>query len=63
MPADGGPVGTFNGRQVRQGGPRRLRDAVEWAVSTWKEHGSPSTAAFRATQGNTPDAPHHATGG
>ncbi|MEU4484191.1 hypothetical protein AB0H94_04720 [Streptomyces purpurascens] len=38
-----------NGWQVRQGGPRRLWDAVESAVATWEEYGSPSTAAFGVT--------------
>ncbi|MEU8992373.1 hypothetical protein AB0C98_39350 [Streptomyces sp. NPDC048558] len=38
-----------NGWQVRQGGPRRLWDAVETAVAIWEEYGSPSTAAFGVT--------------
>jgi methyltransferase of ATP-grasp peptide maturase system len=42
-PTDGG------GWQVRQGGPRRLWDAVESAVGTWEEYGSPNTAAFGVT--------------
>ena len=65
MPVDGGPTGTFvldsvtdsfavlaptdSGWQVRQGGPSRLWDAVESAVATWEEYGSPSTAAFGVT--------------
>ncbi|MBZ9638198.1 hypothetical protein [Streptomyces sp. PSKA30] len=65
MPVDGGPVSTFvldsvtdsfavlaptdNGWQVRQDGPRRLWDAVESAVATWEEYGSPSTAVFGVT--------------
>ncbi|MGW3424892.1 ATP-grasp peptide maturase system methyltransferase [Streptomyces phaeochromogenes] len=65
MPVDGGPTGTFvldsvtdsfavlapmgSGWQVRQGGPRRLWDAVESAVAIWEEYGSPSTAAFGVT--------------
>ncbi|MEU6222539.1 ATP-grasp peptide maturase system methyltransferase [Streptomyces sp. NPDC047042] len=65
MPVDGGPVSTFlldsvtdsfvvlsptvSGWQVRQGGPRRLWDAVESAVATWEEYGSPSTGAFGVT--------------
>ncbi|MFC4503817.1 MULTISPECIES: ATP-grasp peptide maturase system methyltransferase [Streptomyces] len=65
MPVDGGTVGTFvldsvtdsfavlasteSGWRVRQGGPRRLWDAVESAVGTWEEYGSPSTAAFGLT--------------
>ncbi|MGA4849209.1 ATP-grasp peptide maturase system methyltransferase [Streptomyces sp. G5(2025)] len=62
LPVDGGPVSTFvldsvtdsfavlaataSGWQVRQGGPRRLWEAVESAVATWEEYGSPNTAAF-----------------
>ncbi|OIJ96718.1 methyltransferase [Streptomyces sp. MUSC 14] len=65
MTVDGGPDSTFvldsvtdsfavldptdSGWQVRQGGPRRLWDAVESAVGTWEEYGSPNTAAFGAT--------------
>ncbi|MFK4099632.1 ATP-grasp peptide maturase system methyltransferase [Streptomyces sp. NPDC019531] len=65
MPVDGGPVSTFvldgvtdsfavlaptdSGWQVRQGGPRRLWDAVETAVATWEEYGSPGSAAFGVT--------------
>ncbi|MEV4452560.1 ATP-grasp peptide maturase system methyltransferase [Streptomyces mirabilis] len=65
MAVDGGPVSTFvldsvtdsfavlvpvdSGWQVRQGGPRRLWDAVESAVATWEEYGSPNTAAFGLT--------------
>ncbi|MDX5563563.1 ATP-grasp peptide maturase system methyltransferase [Streptomyces sp. ID05-04B] len=65
MPVEGGPVSTFvldsstdsfavltpgaTGWEVRQGGPRRLWDAVESAVATWEEYGSPSTAAFGVT--------------
>ncbi|MFI1536772.1 ATP-grasp peptide maturase system methyltransferase [Streptomyces anandii] len=37
------------GWQVRQGGPRRLWDAVESAVGTWEEYGAPNTAAFGVT--------------
>ena len=65
LPGDGGAVGTFvldsvtgsfavltpadSGWQVRQGGPRRLWDAVESAVATWEEYGSPNRAAFGVT--------------
>ncbi|MGW7385290.1 ATP-grasp peptide maturase system methyltransferase [Streptomyces sp. NPDC054794] len=65
MAVDGGPVSTFlldsvtdsfavlaptdGGWQVRQGGPRRLWDAVESAVGTWEEYGLPNTAAFGVT--------------
>ncbi|MCT9139805.1 ATP-grasp peptide maturase system methyltransferase [Streptomyces violarus] len=65
MPVDNGPVSTFvldsvtdsfavlaptgDGWRVRQGGPRRLWDAVESAVAAWEEYGSPSTAAFGVT--------------
>ena len=65
MAVDGGPVSTFlldsvtgsfailaptdGGWQVRQGGPRRLWDAVESAVATWEDYGSPNTAAFGVT--------------
>jgi hypothetical protein len=65
MTVDGGPDSTFvldsvtdsfavlaptdSGWQVRQGGPRRLWDAVESAVGTWEEYGSPNTAAFGVT--------------
>ncbi|ELS55419.1 hypothetical protein [Streptomyces viridochromogenes] len=65
MALDGGPVSTFlldsvtdsfavlapteNGWQVRQAGPRRLWDAIESAVATWEEYGSPNTAAFGVT--------------
>ncbi|MFC3573808.1 ATP-grasp peptide maturase system methyltransferase [Streptomyces yaanensis] len=65
MAVDGGPASTFvldsvtdsfavlaptdDGWQVRQGGPRRLWEAVESAVGTWEEYGSPSTAAFGVT--------------
>ncbi|MEU8935763.1 ATP-grasp peptide maturase system methyltransferase [Streptomyces sp. NPDC048409] len=37
------------GWEVRQGGRRRLWDAVESAVATWEEHGGPSSAAFGVT--------------
>ncbi|WP_367323612.1 hypothetical protein [Streptomyces sp. HUAS ZL42] len=40
---------TDSGWQVRQGGPRWLWDAVESAVATWEEYGSPSIAAFGVT--------------
>ncbi|MFH8288879.1 ATP-grasp peptide maturase system methyltransferase [Streptomyces sp. NPDC018059] len=62
LPVDGGPVCTYvldsvsdsfavlaptaSGWQVRQGGPRRLWEAVESAVATWEKYGSPNTAAF-----------------
>ncbi|UIX31736.1 ATP-grasp peptide maturase system methyltransferase [Streptomyces sp. GQFP] len=65
MPVDAGPVSTYvldavtgsfavlaptdGGWQVRQGGPRRLWDAVESAVAIWEKYGSPSTAAFGVT--------------
>ncbi|WP_405587100.1 ATP-grasp peptide maturase system methyltransferase [Streptomyces sp. NBC_01092] len=65
MPVEGGAISTFvldsvtdsfavlaptdNGWQVRQGGPRRLWDAVESSVAIWEEYGSPSTAAFGVT--------------
>lgn len=65
MPVDGGPVSTFlldsvtdsfavltpsdGGWQVRQGGSRRLWDAVESAIATWEERGSPNKAAFGVT--------------
>ncbi|MFJ8308758.1 MULTISPECIES: ATP-grasp peptide maturase system methyltransferase [unclassified Streptomyces] len=65
MPSEGGPVSTFvldsitgsfavltpseNGWQVRQGGPRRVWDAIESAVATWEGYGSPGTSAFGVT--------------
>ncbi|MEU5434727.1 ATP-grasp peptide maturase system methyltransferase [Streptomyces sp. NPDC020719] len=65
LPVDGGPISTFvldsitgsfaalapsdSGWQVRQGGPRRLWDAVESAVATWQEYGSPSRSSFGVT--------------
>jgi methyltransferase of ATP-grasp peptide maturase system len=65
LPVDGGQAGTFvldsttgsfavltvtdSGRQVRQGGPYRLWDAVESAVATWEEYGSPNRAVFGVT--------------
>ncbi|MCQ8195179.1 ATP-grasp peptide maturase system methyltransferase [Streptomyces rugosispiralis] len=65
MSVDGGPVSTFvldsvtdsfavltpsdSAWQVRQGGSRRLWDAVESAVSTWQEYGSPNSSAFGVT--------------
>lgn len=65
LAVDGGPLSTFlldgvtdsfavlapteSGWQVRQGGPRRLWDAVESAVATWEEYDSPNTAAFGVT--------------
>lgn len=65
LPGDDGPAAMFvldsvtdsfavlsatdSGWQVRQGGPRRLWDAVESALATWEEYGSPNRAAFGVT--------------
>ncbi|MBK6017090.1 hypothetical protein [Streptomyces sp. MBT53] len=45
-----------SGRQVRGGGPHRLRDAVESAVATGEEYGSPSAAALGVTVFRTEQA-------